>query len=267
MSTRRAGPNSVDGHVVITGASSGLGAALAQHYAATGARLSLLGRDQARLNSVASICASLGCDATPVRCDVRDAEAMSAVLTQIDDRSSVTLLIASAGIGGKAALSPATGELREIAYELVETNVLGLINTVSPLLPRFVSRRSGHLALVSSIAGYSGLPQAPVYSASKAAVRIYGEGLRRLLRPAGVGVTVVCPGFIDTPMSASLPLSRPFLVPIESAARRVARAIENRSAEVAFPWPLAVASRLDRWLPSAIGDRLMAVVASLNGHR
>ena len=256
-----------DGHILITAASSGLGAALAEYYAARHMQLSLLGRDRSRLGSVAASCTSLGGRVTTDLCDVRDAEAMGATLAAIDDRAAVTVLIANAGIGGNAALSPATGELREAAHDLVETNFLGLINTVSPMLPRFVKRRFGHVVLISSLAGYSGLPQAPIYSASKAAVRIYGQGLRRMLRPAGVGVTIVCPGFIDTPMSASLPMSRPFLVPRDEAARRVAKAIERRAAEVAFPWPLALASRLDRWLPHAVGDRLMSALTSLGDRR
>jgi short-subunit dehydrogenase len=119
------------------------------------------------------------------------------------------------------------------------------------------ARGAGHIAIIGSLAGYLGLPHAPAYSASKAAVRVYGEGLRRLLKPAGVRVTVVCPGFIETPMSASLPMPLPYVWPVEKAARRIVRAIARRKAEAAFPWQLVFAIRLTRLLPRPVADLLI----------
>ena len=249
-------------HVVITGASSGLGAALAEVYAARGAGLTLLGRDRDRLGAVAKRCSHNGAGVETICCDVRDVDAMCVALGDLDDRNPVTLLIANAGIGGRAALAGPAAELPEAARHLIATNVTGLINTVTPLLPRFVERRAGQVAIISSIAAFSGMPQAPAYSASKAAARVYGEGLRRLLGRSGVAVTVVCPGFIDTPMSASLPTARPFLVPVDQAALRIANAIAQQRAELTFPWQLAVAARFDRWLPATLGDRLVSAAAA-----
>ena len=124
-----------------------------------------------------------------------------------------------------------------------------------------VERRAGRIGIISSLAGHCGLPQSPAYSASKAAARVYGEGLRRLLEPSGVSVTVVCPGFIDTPMSASLPVRRPFLVSADTAAARIAGAMARRKAEISFPWQLALTMQLGLWLPRPVTDRLLAATA------
>jgi short-subunit dehydrogenase len=234
------------------------------HYAARGARLSLMGRNIDRLRAVQSRLRVVCQDALVeiFSNDVRDHQSMHETLTRIDDTQPVTLLIANAGIGGAPALSGATGETPEIARNLISTNVLGVINTISPLLPRLAARRHGHIVIIGSIAGHTALPDAPTYCASKAAARVYGTALRRSLRSSGVGVTVVSPGFIDTPMSASLPMSRPFLEPVERAAARIARAIDKGKPELRFPWQLSWIARVDRWLPADIGDRVAIAVTS-----
>ena len=244
-------------HVVVTGASSGIGSALADLYAGEGARLTLFGRDRPRLEHVAGRCRTRGVVVTTCVCDVADHEALSAELIAADDRAPVTHVFANAGIGGALAMAPSDGESGAVARALFETNVVGLANTVTPLLPRMVSRRAGRIAIISSLAAYTGLPQSPAYSASKAAARTYGEGLRRLVGPAGVSVTIVCPGFVETPMSDSLATPRPFLVSPQDAARRIARAVANGRAELAFPWPLTAAVKAAGWLPRPIADGLL----------
>ncbi|MGE0698337.1 MAG: SDR family NAD(P)-dependent oxidoreductase [Hyphomicrobiaceae bacterium] len=248
-------------HVVLTGASSGLGAALAECYAASGDSLLLMGRDEGRLGEVAVRCRRLGAEVHSVACDVRDASRMEWALGEADARLSVTHVVANAGFGGAAALTGVAGEHPDAARQAFDVNLIGVVNTIAPLLPSLVARRSGRVAIIGSLAGYSGMPQAPAYCASKAAVRTYGQGLRRLLAPAGVGVTVVSPGFIDTPMSASVGIARPFLVTADKAAARIVDAVERGRAELAFPWPLALAARIDRWLPAGISDRLVAALS------
>ena len=248
-------------HVAVTGASSGLGAALAEWHARQGARLSLFGRDRVRLGQCADRCKALGAEVAPYSCDVLDAAEMTRRLIEADDLAPVTHLIANAGIGGSVALAPACGESGDAARLLIATNMTGLVNTLTPLLPRMVERRDGRIGIISSLAGYSGLPRSPAYSASKAAARVYGEGLRRLLEPSGVSVTVVCPGFIDTPMSASLPMRRPFLVSSDKAAAQIADAMARRKAEISFPWQLALTMQLGLWLPRPVADRLLAASA------
>src|SRR5262249_26494389 len=141
--------------------------------------------------------------------DISDAQSVGHWITDCDSRQPIDLVVASAGIGGATVFAPDCGEDLDAAHEIIATNVLGVVNTVIPLLPRFVARGNGHVVIMSSLAGFLGLPQSPLYSASKAAIRVYGQGLRRLLAPRGVLVTVVCPGFVKTPMSASWPGPRP----------------------------------------------------------
>jgi short-subunit dehydrogenase len=249
-------------HVVITGASSGLGAALAAQYAARNVRLSLMGRNRDRLQAVQALAAENGSCAEYFCGDVCASDDMRELLIRIDDTQPVTLLIANAGIGGAYALSPPDGESATVARNLISTNVLGVINTITPLLPRLIARRHGHIVIIGSIAGFAALPEAPSYCASKAAVHTYGTALRRKLRASGIGVTVISPGFIATPMSASLSTPKPFLEPVERAASRIVRAIDSGKRELSCPWPLTWAARLDRWLPPSIGDRVITAFVS-----
>lgn len=252
-------------HILLTGASSGLGRALALHYAGPGRELSLIGRDAARLASVADECRARGTQVAFGQIDVTDPGAMADWLELRDSQSPVDLLIANAGLGGSAALAPRSAEGGEQARALFAVNTLGLINTVTPLLPRMQGRGRGHLVIVGSIQGDLGLPQSPVYSASKAAARIYADGLRRLLRGQGIKVTTVLPGFIDTPMSQSLQMARPFLWSPERAALRIARDIGRGRRYSIFPWPLRLAVALGRVAPAALGDAVLS--ASLRFHR
>jgi short-subunit dehydrogenase len=128
---------------------------------------------------------------------------------------------------------------------------------VIPLLPRFVARGRGHVVIMSSLAAHIGLPDAPLYSASKAAIRVYGHGLRRLLGPKGIRVTVICPGFVATPMSASVPGRPPFLWSAERAAARIVAGLGRGKREISFPWQLAVLARLAAALPPPLIDPLL----------
>lgn len=243
---------------MITGCSSGIGAALARHYAKPGVRLSLLGRDAARTAAITRLCREAGSEAGCVTGDVTDAAFMQDWLLGLDRQWPVDTLIANAGIGGAAAEAGQAGERIDAATAIFATNVGGVINTVVPLLPWFVARASGHVVLMGSLAGLVALPQFPVYSASKAAVRTYGEGLRRLLAPSGVHVTIVSPGYIDTPMSRSLRSARPLLWDADRAARKIAKGIARRDREIAFPWPLWIAAKIAQVMPAAMLDRLLA---------
>ncbi len=170
------------------------------------------------------------------------------------DRSHppVTLLIANAGIGGSAAVAGAGGETPNDARAIAQINFQGVVNTIAPALAGFAERRSGHIAIIGSLAGVVPLPSSPAYSAAKAGVRAYAIALDRLMRKSGVRVTHVAPGFVATDMSASLAMDLPYLVPLDDAVRMIARAIEQRRQEFIFPWQLRLAagvlSRLPDWL-------------------
>lgn len=189
--------------------------------------------------------------------DVSDAVAMSSWVADCDTRQPVELVIANAGVGGERVIASSAGEPLSVAYDIVATNILGVANTIVPLLPRFVARGKGQIALMSSLAAFLGLPQAPLYSASKAAIRVYGQALRRLLAPKGINVTVICPGFVDTPMSVSLGRNRPFLWDTERAALRIIAGLERGEREIVFPWQLAVLTRLAGALPPSMLDALL----------
>lgn len=239
-------------HILVTGASSGIGAALARRYAAPGVHLSLTGRNRERLDVVAGECEVRGAETTAGVCDVRDATALRGFIEDVDGRQRITMVIANAGVGGKLVIAGQSGETADVAREIFETNVMGVVNTIVPLLPRFVARREGHVVIMSSLAALVALPEAPAYSASKAAVRVYGQALDRLLAPRNVRVTVVCPGFVETPMSAGLPGPRPVLWSAERAADAITAALARGKREICFPWQLTALAKLSAHLPPAV---------------
>lgn len=237
--------------VLITGASSGIGAALALHYARSGGTLGLLGRNAERLRNVAAECRRLGAAATTAVIDSRDRAEMTKWIGAFDRTSPVDLVIANAGtMEGRrpdAAIEPA-----DQAYALVETNVLGVLNTVQPLLTPMMARRRGQIAIVSSLAGFVPLPDAPSYSASKAAVLSYGLSLRALLAPNGVGVSVICPGYVTTPMLRRESGPKPFKMSAEKAAALIGRGLARNKATIVFPFWFGLVTRIGGMLP----DRL-----------
>jgi short-subunit dehydrogenase len=244
-------------HIVITGASSGIGAALAGVYSRTAKRLSLFGRDDKRLELVARDCRTRGCEVQVHMVDVTDAAGMERDLVICDEQRPIDLVVANAGIGGLAALTPDAGETGEVARQIITTNTIGVVNTLTPLLPRFVARRRGHVAIMSSLGGLLGLPDCPAYSASKAAIRIYGEALRRLLAQHGIVVSIICPGFVDTPMNSKFAFRMPLLWNVERAAEYIVRELTKARGEIRFPLPLSVAIRCLNVLPNVLRDRIM----------
>jgi short-subunit dehydrogenase len=242
--------------VLITGASSGLGASLAQAYAGPHIALGLLGRDRPRLETTTRACEAKGATVSTAAIDVTEASAMASWLHEFDRRHPVDLLIANAGISaGPDPDSPSEGV--EAVARQVRVNLLGAINTVEPLLPGLCSRRRGRIAMIASIAAYRGLPYSPGYCASKAGLRAYAEALRPRLEPRGIGISVVCPGFFDSPMTDRFHGPTPFLLSGDGAARIVKRGIDRGRRRVAFPWPLVLGLQFCDLAPAAIGDAIL----------
>lgn len=248
----------VSSHILITGASSGIGAALARLYAQPGVMLSLSGRNAERLDAVVADCREFGALVEGVLVDVVDAAAMAQWVSRRDALKEIDLVFANAGIGGSTAVATRTGELPEHARLILNINMMGVINTLTPLIPAFVARGRGQIAIVSSMAAFLGLPHSPVYSASKAAAGIYGDALRRLLMSSGVRVSVVYPGYVETPMSDSLPFERPLLWSVEKAAKHIARNLAKGKSRIIFPSGLYLVVILARLLPARWLDRIMA---------
>jgi len=242
--------------VIITGASSGLGASLAKAYAGPRVALGLLGRDRQRLETTASACEAKGATASAATIDVTETAAMTSWLREFDRRHPVDLLVANAGTsGGPDPGSPSEGA--DAIARQVRVNLLGAVNTVEPLLPALCSRRRGRVAVVSSIAAYRGLPYSPGYCASKAGLRAYAEALRPRLEQHNVGMTVVCPGFFDSPMTDRFDGPTPFLLSSERAARIVKRGIDRGRRRLAFPWPLVIGLQFCDLAPAFIGDTIL----------
>jgi len=240
--------------ILITGASSGLGAALALAYAAPGVRLVLGGRSAERLDEVARACAARGATVETALVDVADRTATEAWVLASDDAGPLDLVVANAGV------SAGTGRGEEPIDQvrrIMATNVDGTLNTVLPLLPRLAARGRGQVALIASLAGFRGMPGAPAYCASKAAVKVYGEALRGDMLAKGVGVSVVCPGYVDTAMTRVNTFRMPFLMTAEKAAGIIRRGLARNRARIAFPWPLVAAVWLAAALPPGLLDPLL----------
>ncbi|MBY0406934.1 MAG: SDR family NAD(P)-dependent oxidoreductase, partial [Rickettsiales bacterium] len=201
--------------ILITGASSGLGAALAKHYARPGVTLFLSARNTERLKEVSATCWKKGADVHIAPISVTDAALMEQWVHDCDTKSPLDLIIANAGVSaGTGDMGETTAQVRE----LFAINIDGVINTVQPALAPMCARGRGQIAIISSLAGIRGLPSCPAYSASKACVRYYGEGLRGWLKSKGVEVSVVCPGYIRTPMTEVNEFPMPFIMSAEKAA-------------------------------------------------
>jgi short-subunit dehydrogenase len=244
--------------IVITGASSGLGAGLARAYAGPHRTLGLIGRNAPRLAEVAEACRQCGAVVETAVLDVTDSAAVSAWLLTLDTEFPVELLIANAGITGGTRPD---GRLEGIdaACAVVRTNLFGVLHCVEPLLPRMLVRGHGQIAVVASVAAYRGLPDSPAYCASKAGVLAYGESLRGALEPFGVAVSVIVPGFFASPMSARYVGQKLFLLSEAQAVARVMLGLKRRARRIVFPRRLAVLLRLIDLLPAWCGDRIIRV--------
>ncbi len=227
---------------LITGASSGLGAALARTYAAAGETLLLTARDPARLAAAAEACRARGATVETASLDVRDRDAVAAWIDAIDARTPVDRVVANAGINGGSMGGRMESE--ETALDVVATNLVGVLHVVLPLVPRMEARGAGQIALISSLAAFAPLPDAPAYSGAKAALVAHGLALREKLRPSGLRVNVVCPGYILTPMGREYEKGwRPLEMTPEAAARRIVRGLARDEGLIAFPSALAALAR------------------------
>lgn len=233
--------------VVITGASSGIGWSLARVLAGKGCHVGLIARRQEQLSKLAGEIEQAGGKCAYAPADVADRSATLSAFQDLRTRlGPIDLLIANAGVGRPTLLQPFNVTDVERMFQV---NVLGTIYSIEAVLPEMLQRGDGHLAAVSSLAGYKGLPGESGYCASKAALISYMEGLRIQLRDRGVHVTTVCPGFVKTPMTEINEFKMPFLLEADDAARRIVRALERKKKVFDFPWQMSILMKLTRWLP------------------
>jgi short-subunit dehydrogenase len=241
--------------IVITGASSGIGEALALDYAAPGVALALTGRNAERLAGVAAACRAKGATVVADTIDVVERERIAAWLTAFDDSHPVDLLIANAGI----SIDKDNSSLDDFAVirQTLDVNFGGVLNTVEPLLPRLMARGQGQIAVMASLASFIGLPYSASYNASKAAARVWGESIRYVLKKSGIGVSVICPGFVTTPLTANAPFPMPFIISAARASAIIRRGLERNQARIAFPLGIKAAVWLGVTLPGRWSARLL----------
>jgi NAD(P)-dependent dehydrogenase (short-subunit alcohol dehydrogenase family) len=242
--------------ILITGATSGIGRALALAYARPGAGLALLGRDASRMAAIAEACRAQGAEVRDCLADVRDRAVMSQMIAALDRARPIELAIAGAGI------TSGLGEGRDVETPeglraLLATNLLGVINTLEPLIGPMMARRRGHLAVIGSLGALRGLPSSPGYSAAKAAVHAYAEGMRPRLARHGIAVSIIAPGFVTTPLNRDIRAPRPLEIGPERAAELIRRGLDRRRPMIAFPKPLYWGLRAMAFLPARLGDRIL----------
>lgn len=243
-------------NILITGASSGLGEEFAHQYAAPNVTLFLSGRDVDRLNQVAAFCRQKGATVFPKVVNVTDRSAMEDWIKGISSEHGLDLVIANAGISGGFSGQAIEDITKD--YQIFDVNLMGVLNTIYPALPQMVAKKSGQIVMISSLAGYVPMPSAPGYSASKVAVRFYGEALRSKLAKYGVKVTVICPGFIVSRMTAANDFQMPFLLETSDAVAYMIREIHRGHPRISFPWQMSITLKLFSLLPSKISSAIFA---------
>lgn len=250
--------------ILITGATGGIGRALALAYAAPSRTLVLHGRDPAKLDAITRECGQRGAIVIPLLLDLTQCDQLLLALDQLSQRTPIDLAIVNAGA---TSIAGADGESWPDIERVLDINLRAAIATISALLPHMRRRGRGQVALISSLSAYVGLPVTPAYSASKAALKAYGEALRGWLAPQGIAINVVLPGFVETSMSAQFPTSKPFQLSPNDAAKRIKAGLARNQARISFPQPLAFAMWSLSVLPAAWAQWILRVVGFGGGGR
>jgi len=240
--------------ILITGASSGIGEALAKDYAEPRIILSLIGRNQERLNKVAEACRERGAMVETAVIDVKNAEKLRTWIEEQDKKHPLDLVIANAGISN-------AGEEKGEKFdkEIFNVNLFGVLNTVYPAVSVMQKRKHGQIALMSSMAGIvHGLARAPAYCASKSAVKSFGEALRNKLKRQGIEVSVICPGFIKTPLLDDNKYYMPFLMSVEKASKIIIKGLAHNRGLIAFPLRMYFLLWLLRLMPHKWAEHIVS---------
>lgn len=245
--------------VLITGATGSIGGALAEVYAEPGNTVILQGRNRERLAELEALCRSRGARVLTGIVDVRNRDKLTAWLQEICRQDLPDLVIVNAGVNTNIG-PDGRGEQWEKVEQLIEVNVLAAMATVHAVLPSLRKRGTGQIALISSLAAYFGLPVTPSYSASKAALKAYGEALRGWLAPEGIRVNVIMPGYVDSQMCQDMPGPKPLLWPPDRAARVIRRGLERNRPRISFPFPLSYGTWWLSVLHPAVSERILRLL-------
>ena len=240
--------------IFITGASSGIGESMARFYASQGVQLGLVARRADFLHRLAD---ELEPRPAVYPLDVRDAAALKSAALDFTDRFGVPdVVIANAGVS-RGTLTEMADDLK-VFQEVFDINVMGMVNTFHAFVEPMKQQKHGTLVGISSVAGFRGIPGGGAYSASKAAAIRYCESLRVELRSEGISVVTICPGYIKTPMTAVNKFKMPFLIDVDEAVVRFARAIDAKTSFTVIPWSMGVAARVLRVVPNWLYDRVFS---------
>jgi NAD(P)-dependent dehydrogenase (short-subunit alcohol dehydrogenase family) len=250
---------SVAKSILITGATSGIGRALAREYAKPGVHLALIGRDRKRLDEVAAEGRARGAIVSAATLDVRARHDLARWIRSIDDAAPLDLVIAGAGITTGIGIGrPREGA--DAVRAVIATNLMGVLNTIDPAIERMSARGRGRLAFLSTIAAVHGFPYSPAYCASKAAIHSYAEGIRAELLPHGVGVSIIVPGFVTTPLNRDIVCPKPFKTKPERAAQIIRRGLDRGRPVIAFPRLLYGAAYILKVLPTRWVDTFLNLI-------
>ena len=250
--------------IIITGASSGLGAELARQYAAPGVTLGLVARDTDRLAGIARECTERGAKVSCATIDVGDRDTLAAWIRGFNADSPVDLLVANAGITWPLPRRELYEPVAEID-RIMRTNFTGVINTVLPVIEEMRKVGKGHIAVISSLSAYRGIPSFPAYSASKAALFSYFEAVRGKLQLQGIGLSVICPGYIQTRMTERLPGIKLLVLPVDRAALKIRQGISKQKRLIVFPLLLRLGVWLTGILPAGINDLVYCRLFGISG--
>ncbi|KJE90448.1 short-chain dehydrogenase/reductase SDR [Capsaspora owczarzaki ATCC 30864] len=247
--------------ILITGASAGIGKALAVAYAQDGRTLFLTGRNRERLIETQRECEAKGAQVEITTIDVSDEQAFSKWVEEADKRKPIDLLIANAGTSGSILGTSRTADLK--IREMFAINVDGVLNTLLPVFTNMRDRRRGHIVVVSSLSGLFDVPTSVGYSATKAAVFQFTTFLREVMRPHNVRVSVVCPGYVDSNMTRarrSLGSKMPFFMSTDAAIKIITQGIDENRGVIAFPLPMYLIAWFFRSLPPSVSDFIFKLI-------
>jgi short-subunit dehydrogenase len=242
--------------ILITGATGGIGGALAEIYAEPGITLILQGRNTGRMAQVVAACEAKGARVIARVLDVRELGAYTGWLDEVCAREKIDLVFVNAGVNTSIGRT-GEGERWNDVRELIEVNVLAAMATVHRILPSMRARKTGQIALISSLAAYFGLPLTPSYCASKAALKAYGEALRGWLAAEGIRVNVVMPGYVESAMCRNMPGPKPLMWTADKAARYIRRGLALNRPRISFPFPLNLGTWFLSVLPPAVSQRIL----------
>ncbi len=243
-------------NILITGANSGIGSALALRLAAPDARLILLARNEERLKAVAADCTQSQAEVITHSADVTATTEIQNLIESIDKEFPIDLIICNAGVTNSVGKKGEAETWVEITA-VIDTNLYGVLACLNPLISRMQQRKHGQIAIISSLTAFYGMPVTPIYSASKSALKGYGEALRGWLKHDGIKVNIVYPGFVKSDLSDQLRTDKPFMMSTEKAADIIVIGLAKNKPSISFPFPLNYGIRILNMLPTRMADFFM----------